>query len=58
LPPYRDIEFVAELVAGSAPIFKRPYRMTVDANQVGEIKNQHQELLDKGYSWGGAANGF
>jgi hypothetical protein len=41
------IEFVIELVPGTAPIFKRPYRMI--ANQLAELKEQLQELLDKGY---------
>jgi hypothetical protein len=36
-----------ELVPGTAPIFKRPYRMA--ANQLAELKGQLQELLDKGY---------
>jgi hypothetical protein len=47
MSPDREIEFVIELVPGTAPIFKRPYRMT--ANQLVEIKEQLQELLDKGY---------
>jgi hypothetical protein len=47
MPPDRDIELVIELVPGSAPIFKRPYRMA--ANQLAELKEQLQELLDKGY---------
>jgi hypothetical protein len=47
MPPDREIEFVIELVPGTAPIFKRPYRMT--ANQLAELKEQLQELLDKGY---------
>jgi hypothetical protein len=38
---------VIELVAGTAPIFKRPYGMA--ANQLAELKEQLQELLDKGY---------
>jgi hypothetical protein len=42
-----EIEFVIELVPGTAPIFKRPYRMA--ANQLVELKEQLQELLDKGY---------
>jgi hypothetical protein len=36
MPPDREIEFVIELVSGTAPIFKRPYRMT--ANQLAELK--------------------
>jgi hypothetical protein len=43
MPPDREIE----LVPGTAPIFKRPYRMV--ANQLVELKEQLQELLDKGY---------
>jgi len=56
MPPDREIEFVIELVPGTAPIYKRPYRM--DANQLAELKDQIQKLLDKGYicpstsSWG------
>jgi hypothetical protein len=45
MPPDREIEFVIELVSGTAPIFKRPYRMAT--NQLAEIKEQLQELLDK-----------
>jgi hypothetical protein len=38
---------VSKLVPDTAPIFKRPYRMTT--NQLAELKEQLQELLDKGY---------
>jgi hypothetical protein len=47
MPPDREIEFVIELVPGTTPIFKRSYRMA--ANQLAELKEQLQELLDKGY---------
>src|SRR6266542_3500935 len=47
MPPDRDIEFVIELVPGTSPIYKRPYKM--DANQLAELKEQLQELLDKGF---------
>jgi hypothetical protein len=47
MPTDREIEFVIELVPGTAPILKRPYRMA--ANQLAELKEQLQELLDKGY---------
>jgi hypothetical protein len=59
MPLDHEIEFVIELVAGTAPIFKRPYRIA--ANQLAELKEQLQELLDKGYirpsasSWGAPA---
>jgi intein-encoded DNA endonuclease-like protein len=45
--PDYEIEFVIELVPSTAPIFMRPYRMV--ANQLVELKEQLQELLDKGY---------
>jgi hypothetical protein len=47
MPPDHEIEFVIELVPDTAPIFKRPYRMA--ANQLVNLKEQLQELLDKGY---------
>jgi hypothetical protein len=47
MSPDHEIEFVIELVPGTAPIFKRPYRMA--ANQLAKLKKQLQELLDKGY---------
>jgi hypothetical protein len=47
MPPDREIVFVIELVPGTAPILKRPCRIA--ANQLAELKEQLQELLDKGY---------
>jgi hypothetical protein len=47
MPSDHEIEFVIELVPNTATIFKRPYRMA--ANQLAELKEQLQELLDKGY---------
>ena len=47
MPPDRDIEFLIELLPGTGPILKRPYRMP--AKDLVEIKNQIKELLDKGY---------
>jgi hypothetical protein len=47
MPPDCEIEFVIELVPGTAPIFKRSYRMAT--NQLVELKEQLQEILDKGY---------
>ena len=46
LPPDRDIEFKIELVPGTAPISRRPYRMP--ANELAELKVQLQDLLEKG----------
>jgi hypothetical protein len=47
MPPDRDVAFVIELQLGTAPISKRPYRMP--PKELAELKNQIQELLDKGY---------
>ena len=46
LPPDRDVEFRIELVLGTAPISRRPYRMP--PNELAKLKIQLQELLDKG----------
>src|SRR3954471_5280734 len=47
MPPDRDIEFLIELLPGTAPISKRPYRMPAD--DLEEIKKHIKELLEKGY---------
>ncbi|WVZ89468.1 LOW QUALITY PROTEIN: hypothetical protein U9M48_035871 [Paspalum notatum var. saurae] len=47
LPPDRDVEFAIELVPGTAPISRRPYRMASD--ELKELKVQLQEQLDKGF---------
>jgi hypothetical protein len=47
MPPDRDIEFIIELLPGTAPIAKRPYRMGVD--ELEELKKQIKELQDKGF---------
>jgi hypothetical protein len=47
MPPDRDVGFVIELQPGTTPISKRPYRMP--PKELVELKNQLQELLDKGY---------
>ena len=47
LPPNRDIEFTIELQPGTSPISISPYRMALIELQ--ELKDQLQELLDKGY---------
>jgi hypothetical protein len=43
MPPDRDIEFSIELLLGTAPISKRPYRM--DVKDLTELKKQIEELL-------------
>jgi hypothetical protein len=45
LPPDRDVEFGIELIPGTAPISRRPYRMPLD--ELAELKKQLEELLKK-----------
>jgi hypothetical protein len=47
MPPDRDIEFSMELLPGTVPISKRPYRM--DVKDLAELKKQIEELLSKGF---------
>jgi hypothetical protein len=47
MPPDRDIEFIIELLPGTAPIAKRPYRMGV--NELEELKKQLKEMQEKGF---------
>ena len=47
LPPDREIEFSIDLLPGSNPISKAPYRMA--PAELRELKAQLQELLDKGF---------
>jgi hypothetical protein len=47
MPPDRDIEFSIELIPGTGPISKRPYRM--DVKDLAELKKQIEELLSKGF---------
>ena len=46
LPPVREIEFSIEIMPGTAPISKAPYRMA--SMELAELKKQIQDLLDKG----------
>jgi hypothetical protein len=47
MPPERKVEFAIELLPGTAPIFKRAYR--VSGPEIVELKRQNDELLEKGY---------
>ena len=47
MPPNREVEFGIDLVPGTAPISKAPYRMA--PAEMKELREQLQELLDKGY---------
>ncbi|KAK1682365.1 hypothetical protein QYE76_043213 [Lolium multiflorum] len=46
MPPDRDIEFIIELVPGTAPIAQRPYRM--NPQELVELKKQLDDMLRKG----------
>jgi hypothetical protein len=47
MPPDRDIEFIIDLIPGTAPIAKRPYRMA--PAELAELKEQLRDLQQKGY---------
>ncbi|KAL5560311.1 hypothetical protein UlMin_036522 [Ulmus minor] len=47
IPPEREISFEIELLPGSAPVSKAPYRMA--PAELKELQIQLQELLDKGF---------
>jgi hypothetical protein len=48
MPLDRDIEFIIELLPGTPPISKRPYRMPV--NELVQLKKQIAELQSKGFT--------
>ena len=56
MPPDRSVEFVIELLPGTAPVSKRPYSMPKE--KLEELKIQLDELLAKDFirpsssSWG------
>jgi hypothetical protein len=47
MPPHRDIEFIIDLLPGTPPISKGPYRMPI--NELVELKKQIAELQSKGF---------
>jgi hypothetical protein len=47
MPPDRDIEFLIELLPGTPPISKRPYRKPM--NELVELNKQIAELQAKGF---------
>jgi hypothetical protein len=47
MPPDRDIEFMIDLMTGTAPIYKSPYRMVT--LELAELKEHIKELLEKGF---------
>jgi hypothetical protein len=46
MPPDRDIEFIIELIPGTAPIAQRAYRM--NPQELEELKRQLADMLSKG----------
>jgi hypothetical protein len=47
MPPEQKVEFAIELLPGTAPIFKRAYR--ISRPELVELKKQIDELSEKGY---------
>src|SRR3954471_1728200 len=47
MSPDREIEFLIDLIPGTGPIAKRPYRMP--ANELAELKERIRELQAKGF---------
>jgi hypothetical protein len=47
MPPDRKVEFVIDLLPGTAPISKRTYKMSVE--ELKELKQQLTELQEPGY---------
>ncbi|GJS02100.1 putative reverse transcriptase domain-containing protein [Tanacetum coccineum] len=47
LPPARQVEFQIDLVPGTAPIARAPYRLA--PSEMEELSTQLQELSDKGF---------
>jgi hypothetical protein len=47
MPPDREVEFVIDLLLWTAPISKRPYKMSIE--ELKELKKQLTELLEAGY---------
>jgi hypothetical protein len=47
MPPDWEVEFVIDLLPKTAPISKRPYRMSVE--KLKELKKQLTDLQEAGY---------
>jgi hypothetical protein len=47
MPPDRNIKFNIELLPGTPPISKRPYRIPI--NELVELKKQITELQENGF---------
>ena len=47
MPPEREVQFTIDLLPGTGPIAKAPYRMA--PAEMAELKEQLRDLLDKGF---------
>jgi hypothetical protein len=47
MPPEKEVEFVIDLLPRTAPISKRPYRMSME--ELKELKKQLTELQESWY---------
>jgi hypothetical protein len=47
MPPDREVEFVIDLLPGTVPISKRPYKMSI--KELKELKKQLTELQEAGF---------
>nr|GFB83284.1 putative reverse transcriptase domain-containing protein [Tanacetum cinerariifolium] len=47
LPPIRPVEFQIDLVPGTAPVARAPYRLA--PSEIKELAEQLKELSDKGF---------
>jgi len=47
IPPERDVEFPIDLLPGTGPISKAPYRMA--PAELQELKKQLEEMIEKGF---------
>ena len=47
IPLEREVDLAIEIVPGTIPMFRAPYRMA--PTELKELKSQLQELLDKGF---------
>src|SRR4051812_5920260 len=47
MPPDRCVEFIVDLIPGTAPISRRPYRMA--PHELAELKTQLDASLEKGF---------
>ena len=47
MPPDRAVEFIVDLIPGTTPISKRPYKMS--PHELAELKSQLEVSLAKGF---------